>query len=100
MVYETATRPAATLRHSLSDFAVGRAAKPRNADGSTPSIDTYLPLTLIFAASIGWAATTPGSFLISAAAPRGSEVGATTSTSAWRSRRSGATASARDGGDR
>src|ERR1022692_1518615 len=95
IVYEAATPPAATLRHSLLDTAVGRAAKPRNVDGSTPSIATYLPLTWILAASTDCAATTPGSFLTSAAAPGGSPVGATTSTSACSMRRSGATASAR-----
>ena len=99
-MYETATPPPATLLHSRLDAAVGRAANPRNADGSTPSIATYLPLTWILAASTDCAAVTPGSFRTCPATPGGSDVGATTSTSACSMRRSGAMAPAREPGDR
>ena len=44
-MYETATPPLATFSHSVCDFAVGRAANARNADGSTPSTAVSLPFT-------------------------------------------------------
>ena len=97
MVYETATPPLATFCHSRCDLAVGRAANARNADGSTPSIAVSLPFTRILAASTRSAATTPGSFRTAAAMLLRSVVGATTSRSAWSSRRSGATAGACSG---
>src|ERR1017187_7017511 len=52
--------PSATLPQNAPETAVGRSVKARNVVGSTPSVATYFPLTLIRAASIRPAATTPG----------------------------------------
>src|SRR6266487_1515500 len=87
--------PAATLRHSRSEAAVGRAANERNLDGSTPIIATYLSFTWIRAASIDTAAAMPGSRCTALNVAAGSEALAATITSGSSNFRSGAT-----GGDR
>ena len=60
-------------------------------DGSTPRTAAYAPLILILAASIGSAAVTAGCLATAARTRRDSENGATTSRSACRRPRSGAT---------
>ena len=91
IVYETAMPPLATLCHSRFEEAVGRAAKERNCDGSTPSTAASFPFTRTLAASSDSAACTRGSRPIFASTRRGSAVGATTNRSAVRSLPSGAT---------
>src|SRR5450759_4647483 len=74
--------PSATLPQNAPETAVGRSVKARNVVGSTPSVATYFPLTLIRAASIRPAATTPGTRRTAASVPAGSDVPETTRTSA------------------
>src|SRR5258708_8610827 len=83
--------PSATPRQRAFEAAVGRAANPRNPDGSTPSTAVYAPLTRIRTASTGSAAVT--SWVPETAESRdfGSENGATTIRSAVSVRLSGAT---------
>src|SRR5262249_1417933 len=78
-------------RHSDVDLAVGLAANARKVPGVTPSIWMNLPFTAMVAASTVATAETPESLRIAAATWGRSVVGATTSRSAWCSRRSGAT---------
>jgi hypothetical protein len=84
--------PFATPCHRASAAPVGRAANDRNCPGSTPTSAVSVPLTFILTASIGSAATMPGSRDTAASSPPGSENGATMSRSGWIVRRSGATA--------
>ena len=70
---------------------MGPDAYPRNADGSTPSTASCVPLIRTLAASIGSALVTPGCRATAVRTWPDSENGATTSRSAWRSPRSGAT---------
>ena len=63
--------PSATFCHSTVDLAVGPAANSRNVVGSTPSVATQLPLSLMRAASSRFVADTPASLPIAATAVAG-----------------------------
>src|SRR5215469_11912184 len=75
--------PAATLRHSVVERAVGAAANGRNLAGLAPSTLTNTPLIWTRPASTATAARTPPSLRSLPTKPAGSDRGPTTRTSGW-----------------